>query len=189
MPAWAKKSQAANIISTKTITMDQLLGLTPIGQCILIIDIGTDIFMGSLIMVYSVWYSVYTDNYVINRIFDILQMNMIICPMQTIIKVLSHVSIAEGSECQALTGAGAKDFFNTVFVPYIMMEWSLGLRAHEVGSPCSAQDINAMIQDLYSRGFSAYNYKGQQLDMLTWNHWPNTLEDIIWKHHNAEPLW
>ncbi len=93
----------------------------------------------------------------------------------------------EGSECQAFSGG--QHFLDTIFVPYIFMEWSLGLRLKEPGTPCNHADVARMVNDLIKRGFTPYNYGGGKLQVQAWPSWKKSILDIVWVHKNAKPLW
>ena len=69
------------------------------------------------------------------------------------------------------------------------MEWSLGLRLKEPGTPCNYNNVTVMVDDLTRRGYKAHNHGGGTLNVKGWTAWNKNILDIIWVHKNARSLW
>lgn len=70
------------------------------------------------------------------------------------------------------------------------MEWSLGMRLHETGTPCSQSDTEAMVQDFTRRGFKPYKVTSltSPLNVNDWQSWSYAIMDMVWIHEKAKPL-
>ncbi|XP_050394343.1 uncharacterized protein LOC126812128 isoform X2 [Patella vulgata] len=104
----------------------------------------------------------------------------VMTPNEAIIKI-----DIEGYECKALSVS--KQFFNTIHVPYIFMEWQQMFKNRHQASPCPISSIHHLTDMLARRGFVPHEvHTGIELNVerstTIWR-----VGDIYWRH-KSHPL-
>jgi len=88
----------------------------------------------------------------------------------------------QGYECKALMTPGM--FTSGKFIPYIFMEWDIITAGHKA-SLCT--NLDALIDLLKSNGYSAFYIN--PLGFLGDECLHSKINDILWMHESAKPLW